>query len=115
MAAIDDAKQKERIDKFYRSVMKTAREVLERGEKMGFGQAYIVVKFRDGLPTINIMFDTISFQFDDTEQAKIAIAKILEDGDKLAAQRNQTFTIVRDATGNIKRILVDNATTDVVQ
>lgn len=115
MAELDDPSQKERVDKFYRSVMRVAREVLEEGQKMGFGQTGILVKFRDGLPTINVLFNTKSSNFDDTENAKIAIAKILEDGDKLPMQRNQTFTIVRDNSGHIKRILVDNSITDVIQ
>lgn len=92
------------IEAFWDSLQKIAMEVLAQGKQYGYGYSMVEVKFKDGVPSVTINSHTESRIYKDQEEALNDIIKIIQ---TTSNKGSQSFSIVREKDGQIKRVLLD--------
>lgn len=94
------------VKEFWAQLERVGREVLDQGQKMGFGMSLVEIKFQNNLPSVIVRSISINTKYPDDETAKIAIGSQLQtaEADKFTGAR--TYTVVYD-NGHINRVLLD--------
>lgn len=94
------------VRSFWEQLESIGREVLEQGQKMGFGMSLVEIKFQNGTPSVIIRSISMNTKYPDDLTAKAAIARELEDAENNSFDGARTYTVVYDK-GHINRILFD--------
>lgn len=94
------------VKAFWEQLEAIGREVLEQGQKMGFGMSLVEIKFQNGSPSVIIRSISMNTKYPDDLSAKAAIAKELEDAEQNDFDGARTYTVVY-SKGHINRILFD--------
>ena len=100
------------ITNFWEALQNVAKEVLAQGAQYGFGYSMIEVKFKDGLPSVQINSHTESRLYKDQTEAMADVMQIIGDTKN---RGSQSFTLVREDNGHIKRLLLDEYSTKVLK
>lgn len=95
---------KERL--FWEGIYSIAKDLLKGGEKIGYGNILMEMKFRNGLPEVIVRSANKNTVFRDNKLAKIAVEKSFVEREESNFDGAQTFTVIWHK-GNINRILLD--------
>lgn len=104
--------QQEVLDEFYRELMLVGKQVLAEGLRYGYGYSQLEIKFANGIPSVMILSHTESRKYKSDEDGRAAAHSAI---DAVTEKGSQTFTIVREDGGTIKRVLIDEYTTHMLQ
>lgn len=100
------------IEAFWDALQKIAMEVLAQGAQYGYGYSMVEIKFKDGLPSVTINSHTESRLYKDQEEALNDILKIVQD---THSKGSQSLTLVREKDGQIKRVLLDEYSMNILK
>jgi hypothetical protein len=92
------------ITNFWTALQNVAQEVLAQGTQYGYGYTMVEIKFKDNVPSVMINSHTESRLYRNQDEAFADITKLIQEAQ---FKGSQSFTLVREKDGQIKRLLID--------
>ncbi len=102
------------VQKFWDSYIQVGKEVLNEGQRLGYGFSTIEVKFKDGVPSVLIRSHSESRKYTETDEAMKDVVQLLNTTEGVKFKGSRTFTAVYE-DGKIRRLLLDEYGTDILQ
>ena len=94
------------VKNFWIEWANVGQELIEHGEQVVFGHSLLEVKYVDSVPAVIILSKSMKTKYPTNNDAKMAVAKLLEDTERAGFIGSRTLTITYDK-GLISHILLD--------
>lgn len=98
--------EKQALTNFWTEWARLGEEIVQYGKDIGFGMCLVEVKFQDSVPAIVILSRQINTIYKTNDEAKMAIAQVLENSESADFDGARTFTIGFNK-GRIVRVILD--------